>query len=218
MSLYSKYAQGAPVKTGFDLTVDNIDEYLRYTLNLYEDVKWVNHVCDLEYKLTHHHELTDELYTIDFLNRRISTLMNKIPEGLDFNYVKDLKSQLTAVNADINRVKPLVFDPVEGQKVENHEKMSQLDDKRKELLEKINDFYGERYPLLKEHLPKIYYMVIEGVDITTVELCFQQMKRVLKGTSSCEQATDVLMKDTSKKYGLPSSIWDPIRLKGNKRR
>lgn len=211
MSLYRKHAQGAPEKTDFRLTTDNIDQYLKYAIDMHEEIGWLNHLNDLLYKLNHLDELDDELYTKEYLERRIEKLRATRPQNEGVEQLRDIKARLFAVNKEIETVRPLVFDKVEGQKEEHHIRMSDLDDQRKALEEEINEFYGQRYPNLKRDLPKVYYMVIDGVDISTVRSCFMQMKDVLLGRKTTEQAANILMDESTAKYNLPSTIWDPIR-------
>jgi hypothetical protein len=213
MSLYRKHAQSAPVKGEFSLTKDNIDMYLQYAVGMNEEINWLNHINDIQYKLDHLDELDDELYTESYLKRRMVTIKAQRDMSEDMGVLQDIKNRLSVVNREIEQVRPLVFDKVEGQKEEHHIRMSDLDDKRKLLEEELNDFYGTKYPSLKEHLPKVYYMIIDGCDINTVQSCFMQMKQVLLGNMSSEQAAGVLMDESTIKYNLPSTIWDPIRSK-----
>lgn len=211
MSLYRKHAQGEPVKSDFELTVDNIDEYLQYSLDMNDEIHWIDHVSDIQYKLDHIDELDDELYTETYLKRRLEKVRGGRDMSEDLRQVQDIKRRLAAVNKEIEQVRPLVFDKEEGKKEEHHIRMSDLDDKRKELEEEINDFYGQKYPNLKKNLPKVYYMIIDGCDIDTVKSCFRRMKQVLNGEKTSEQAASALMDESSAKYNLPSTIWDPIR-------
>ncbi len=214
MSLYRRHAQGTPVKGDFTLTVDNIDQYLQYALDMNEEIVWLNHLADLHYKLAHLDTLDDELYTEEYLRRRLATLENKRDMSDDLKHIQDIKARLAEVQKEISIMRPLVFDKEEGKKTEHHVKMSELDDRRKLLEEEINDFYGQKYPNLRQNLPKVYYMIIDGCDIGTVRSCFTQMKQVLLGKKTSEQAAGALMDESSSKYNLPSTIWDPIRIKG----
>ena len=212
MSLYRRHAQGAPVKGDFSLTVDNIDQYLGYAMDMNDEILWLNHLADLHHKLENIATLDDELYTEEYLKRRLAVLESKRDMSEDLRKIQSIKSRLTDLNKEIGMVKPLVFDKEEGKKPEHHAKMSELDDQRKHLEEEINNFYGQKYPNLKQNLPKVYYMIIDGCDITTVQSCFMQMKQVLQGKKTTEQAAGALMDESSAKYNLPSTIWDPIRI------
>lgn len=216
MSLYRRYAQGAPEKVSdFTLTQDNIDQYLKYALDMNDDINWLNHMSDLQYKLEHVDELDDELYTREYIERRIETVRAK-RNGTDtesLEEMKKIKADLFFVNKEIDKVRPLVFDKVEGQKGEHHIRMSELDDRRKELEDQVDEFYGQRYSNLKKNMKKIYYIIIDGVDINTVQSCFMQMKQVLLNNKTPEEATNELMDESTSKYNLPSTIWDPIRSK-----
>lgn len=212
MSLYRRYAQGEPDKSNFVLSIDNIDRYLKYAEDLHQEIIGINQMTDLQYKLEHIAELDDELYTEEYIRRRIEKLSPNI-QHIDLCNIQQIKADLLTVNKEIEQVRPLVFDKIEGQKESNHIKMSELDDRRKELEDKIDEFYGSRYAELKKNLKKIYYMIIDGVDISTVQSCFMQMKQVLLNKITTEEAVGALMDESSTKYNLPSTIWDPIRSK-----
>ena len=211
MSLYVKHAQGAVEKTDFELSANNIDEYLKYAVDMDEEVRCVNAHIDLQYKLEHVNEMDDDLYTEEYLIARLDKLRKRRPIDELAQKVIDTKESLNAVNREIDVVKPLVFDAVEGTKPENHERMSLLDDKRKELEEAIAEIYAEKYPHLKEHMKKIFYMIVEGVNMDTVKSCFRQMRLVLVQGISTEEAASVLMSESEAQYNLPKGIYDPIR-------
>lgn len=212
-SLYKTHAQGDVVKTDFTLTIQNIDEYIKYSIEMQEDIKWFSNVINLEHKLAHLDEVDDELYTEEYLKRRLTKVKSERNMTEEVNRLFKIKEDLYYVNKDISVVRGLVFHPEEGKKPEHHERMSDLDEKRIDLEEQINTFYGERYPDLKKNLPKIYYMIIDGCDIETVISCFYKMKMVLSNQLTSEQAANSLMNESSTKYNLPNTIWDPIRNK-----
>jgi hypothetical protein len=211
-----RHAQGEPVKTDFELNKDNIDEYLNLALDMDKKVRRLNIVNDLKHKLSHLDELDDELYTEEYLLRRLEKVMAEQKDE-DTDEICNLKGELARVNGEIDIVRPLVFDMVEGQKPENHIKMSDLDDDRKRLEEEINTYYKKQYPKLEQHLPKIYYMVLEGCDMDTVVSCFRKMKMVLMDSLSPEEASNELMDESTSKYNLPSTIYDPIRNRATKK-
>jgi len=221
MSLYRRYAQGAPEKVSdFTLTAANIDQYLKYAMDMNDNINWLNHMSDLQYKLDHVDELNDELYTKEYLERRIAKVRAQRATAADIDSLeemKKIKAELVSVNKEIDKVRPLVFDKIEGQKEEHHLRMSELDDRRKELEDQVDAFYAQRYPDLKMNMKKIYYMIIDGVDINTVQSCFIQMKQVLLNSKTPEEATNELMDETTEKYNLPKNIWDPIRSKKSKK-
>jgi len=212
-SLYQRYAQGAPVKGNFKLSTDNIDQYHHDSLQLNQEVRRVNAICDLKYKLSHMDEVDDELYTKEYLERRLSKLTAEVGSAsADAEQeIYDIKEQMFNLKKELDKVRPLVFDKVEGQKPENHERMSQLDDQRKSLEDQLDSYYGRRYPALKEHLPKVYYMIVDGVDIDMITGCFKQMTAVLREEKSSDDAVGELMDESTAKYNLPVGIWDPIR-------
>lgn len=214
-----KHAQGEPVKGDFDLTRDNIDEYMDYSIQMDKQIRRLNVLNDLKYKLDHVDELDDELYTKEYLVRRLEKVQAEMAsdgklateEEASLDEIRRLKSELADINKEIDKVRPLVFDKVEGTKAENHERMSDLDDERKRLEEAINDYYGKKFPKLKANLPKIYYMILDGVDMDTVVSCFRKMKMVLMDQLGTEEAASELMDESTSKYNLPAGLYDPIR-------
>jgi hypothetical protein len=212
-----KHAQGDVVKSDeFTLDKDNIDQYLEFAVKMDAEIKWLNSINDLQYKLAHPETINDELYTEAYLERRLEKVKQQRPMTDDVETVCQLKGQLSDVNKEIDQVRPLVFDKEEGKKPENHERMSDLDDKRKQFEKDIDDFYGNKYPNLKKNMLKIYYMILEGCDIGTVISCFRQMKEVLLNNKTSEEAANVLMDESTSKYNLPNTMYDPIRSRAPK--
>jgi predicted AAA+ superfamily ATPase len=82
------------------------------------------------------------------------------------------------------------------------------------LEDELVKLYQETYPLLYEVLPKIFYLLIDGVDIKTIESCFAKLKQVLSGQISTKSAENALMAESSEKYKLPTGFWDPMIKKG----
>ena len=212
-TLYKTHAQGDVVKTDFTLDAHNIDEYTSYAINMQSDIKWLGNIINLQHKLKHLDEVDDELYTKEYLMRRLEKVKSERNMTKEIDTLFKIKEELYYVNKDIDVVRPLVFHPEEGKKEEHHQRLSSLDEKRVALEEQINSFYGERYPNLKKNLPKVYYMIIDGCDIETVVSCFHKMKMVLTNQLTSEQAANSLMNESSTKYNLPQTIWDPIRKK-----
>jgi hypothetical protein len=208
-----KHAQGPVVKGDFNLTGDNIDEYERYAVNLDADLRWINSYIDIKYKLDHISELNDELYTESYLTGRLNKLKAQRDISRDEMVQKLVaaKAELSSINKEIDIVRPLVFHPEEGKKPEHHERMSDLDDRRKQTEDLIAEICADKYPLLKKNLLKIFYMIVEGCEIDTVRSCFRQMKLVLVHGLSTEEASAVLMQESIDRYNLPKGIWDPIK-------
>ena len=211
-----KHAQGPAEKGDFNLTKDNIDLYQTMANAMDEEIRWTKTLLNLRYKLAHPDENKDSLYTPEYISRRLEKILaQRNPTADTDEYIK-ISEELDEVNRNIAIMRPIVFDQEEGKNPEHHEKMSLLTDKWNELQEARNDIYGRKYPSLKTNLPKIYYMILEGVDMGTVNSCFNKMKSVLLGSLSTEQAANKLMDESQAKYNLPKTIYDPIRNKKNK--
>jgi hypothetical protein len=214
MTLYRKHAQGETVKGDFTLSVENIDMYHRMSQKMDDEVRWTKTLINLRHKRDHPESITDNLYTPEYIARRIVKLEAMRPIDDDVREHLQVSQDLTEVEKELDIVKPLVFDKVEGQKAENHERMSDLNDRWNALQEQRNDIYSRKYGQLRDHLPKIYYMILEGVDMDTVNSCFNKMKSVLTGSLSAEDAANRLMTESETKYNLPKTIYDPIRMRG----
>ncbi len=211
-----RHAQGNPEKTDFSLTADNIDQYLEYAVLMDRDVRWFNSIDDLQYKLRHPESVKDELYTPEYIARRLAKLEDQRVRTPADAEVHRLKEELRSINSEISEVRPLVFDLELGKDPAHHERMSNLDDRRKSVEDQIDMFYQSCYPKLHKNLPKIYYMIVEGVDMSTVNSCFRQMKDVLLNKTSIESAAEKLMEESVTKYNLPAGIWDPIKNRGGR--
>lgn len=203
-----KYAQGEVKDNGFKLTADNIETYLEYALGLDKEIRKAKSLIDLRHRLANM-DPNDEIYTPEYIQSRLQRLGT--PSAFVEEYII-LDQQRRQLNQEIDKVKPLVFDEVAGKDPKNHEMMSELDDRRIVLDDKLDSLCSQYYPLLRQNLKKIYYMVVEGCDIDTLRSCFKQMKLVINGLSP-EEAAATLMDESIKKYNLPPGIWDPIRNK-----
>ncbi len=212
MTLYRKYAQGAPVKGDFSLTYENVDKYHQLSQQMDEEIRWLKTVINLRKKLANPEDTADSLYTPEYIQRRLAKLEAQRTITEDMNTCIKIAEELAQIDQQMSVLRPLVFDKVEGQKVEHHERMSDLHDRFTALEEQQNDIYGSKYPDLKKNLPKIYYMILEGVDMETIDSCFTKMKSVLSGMLTAEEAANKLMDESQKKYNLPSTLYDPIRV------
>lgn len=205
-----RHVAGDVVDTGFRFTQDSFEEYYQDSMKMSDDVRWVKNIVDIQYKLQHPETLDETLYTIEYLETRLKKIQQQKSTTVILDKVIQLTEQLSEVNNGIDEMKPIVFDPVEGTKPENHEKMSCLDDKRKELEDAIADTYASLYPNLYKHLPKVFGLIMECVDVDTLKSCFRQMRLVFSDQRSHDEGFNTLMEESSEKYNLPSGFWDPI--------
>jgi hypothetical protein len=214
MSLYRKYAQGPAVKGEFTLSAENIESYHKMAMQMDKELRWMKTLTNLLSKKEHPEQNTDSLYTPEYIDQRIKKLLSQNYYQTETahveQYIAKLK-ELEEVEKELEIVRPLVFDKEEGKKPENHERMSVLNDKWKQLLEEKNNIFGDKYPDLKNNLPKIYYMILEDVDMDTLNSCFLKMKAVLLDRLTPEEAANKLMDESQSKYNLPKTIYDPIR-------
>jgi hypothetical protein len=210
MSIYRKYAQGPVKNSDFVLDSNNISEYLAYARNMYDELHHIETLCDLEYKLANQDKVDDELYTPEYLQGRLARLGQSREMTSELSVIKSMKERLYQVNMQIDTLRPIVFDQVRGKDPLVHERMSTLDDERKTLEEDICTAFGARYTALQRDLPKVFYIILDGVDFNNVEQCFAMMRRVLVNGTTYENATAGLAQNASRKYNLPQGFWDPI--------
>lgn len=212
MSIYKRYGQ-APIEMSTPLTLENLDRYLDYAVQMDTEVSVLNSIANLEMKLDVADSSDDVLYTREYLESRIQKLKSRMDKDSEEtrNKIAEVKTKLAKVNAEISQLRPIVFDKELGKNVEHHIRMSELDDERLELEDAYVQIFRDKYKDLCTDLPKIFYMILDGGDINTVKSCFSQMRMVLSGKVSVDKATEQLMNESSKRYNLPAGFWDPLK-------
>ena len=217
MSYYHRNAMGdAKTRDGFALTADNIDEFTTLCMRMYEEINLVNSILSLEEK-QRNPDPNDFLYTPEFIGARIAKLLERYHDtikrsdtGSEHYLVlyRKLNTELNQVNSDITVALPVALSEAATQA--DSDRMEKLNNQRIALEDQIVAVLSTEFQEVKECLPKIYYMIIEGVDRTTLETCFMQMKRVLTGQTSAEDAMGALMDQSIKRYNLPSGVYDHL--------
>jgi len=216
MSLYQRYAQGDAKKNGtFKLTKDNIGFYRDQSDKMDEELRRLKSYIEIKDKLDNP-EKQDYLYTPDYLNRRMTKLQTQLVIDEKSKLYMNIKSELDGVNAEIKIVFPQVMDKETGKNPEIHEKMSDLNDKRKELEDDMVNAFADKYRDLHDNLSKIFFMILEGVDMETVQRCFRNMTAILSEQMSVDEGAEDMMSFSETKYNLPSTMYDPIRGKNPK--
>lgn len=217
MSLYQRYAGGEVKKTSFTLTKDNIGFYRDQCNKMDEELRNLRSYIEIVDKLNNA-DKQDYLFTPEYLNRRLEKLQSRLV--LDENSEKfiEAKKELDSVNDEIKIVFPQAMDKELGKDPAIHERMSVLNDRRKELEDEMVEVFSQKYRDLRANLPKIFLMIIEGVDMETVGRCFSNMTAVLSDEISIEEGAEDMMRFSEAKYNLPSTMYDPIRNKRNSKR
>lgn len=215
MSFYHRNAMGdATTSAGFTLDADNIDTYRDLSLRMHKELAMVKSMVSLEARQAKP-DPDDALYTPEFIASRLSKLQRNWPKDKPYlDEYKALYLQLCRTNAEIDVVFPQAM--AESATQEISQKMEELNDRRIELEDKITTVLSDEFSVLKESLPKIYFMILEGVDISTMEMCFKQMKMVLSGSVSADNAVQHMMQTSIRKYNLPENIYDHMKKKGSK--
>lgn len=213
MSLYSRYAQGDVTKTKFKLTSQNITEYRDQANEMNDELRWIKTLLSVRDKLNDPEKQDDILYTPEYLRRRLDKLekMRTIDETTS-KYI-EIKAALDKTNDEISIVFPKAIDKDEGNNPEIQNRMSELNDKRKELENDLDSVFGQKYEKLKKNMPKVYYMILESVDMNMVNSCFNKMISVLAQNLSPDEAANQLMDESISRYKLPKTMYDPIRTK-----
>lgn len=218
MSWYQRHISSDVADTGFRFTEENFEEHYQASIQMSEDVRWIKNIVDIRYKLQHPETIDDSLYTVEYLEMRLKKIQQQKTPTAELETIIKLTDELSEVNRNIDIMKPVVFDPVEGTKPENHEKMSVLDDKRQELEDSIADTYASIYPSLLTNLPKIFGLIMECVDIDTLKNCFRQMRLVMSKTTTHDEGFTKLMNDSIERYKLPKGFWNPVLNKKKRNR
>jgi hypothetical protein len=215
MSLYQRYTSKPEsiAASGFKLDSENISYYLSLCDKLDQELKTLKSYIDIEDKLENP-EKQDYLYTPEYLNARMAKLKPQMTFDDNMTNYISRKKELDRVNTEIKVVFPKVMDKDLGRDPLLHQQMSGLNDRRKQLEDEMVSIISSKYQELRDNLPKIFFMIFEGVDMDTVHRCFNNMASVLRNGMSVEEGAEDLMKFSEKKYGLPSSLYDPIRGKG----
>lgn len=212
MSLYQRYANGAVKSSdsGFKLDSENIGYYLSLCDKLDNEIRTLKSYIDIQTRLDNP-SLQDYLYTPEYLNTRMTKLKSQITIDNDLQSYIESKKELDAVNEELKVVFPKVMDKTLGRDPEIQQRMSYLNDRRKQLEDKQVSIISAKYADLRNNLPKIFFMILEGVDMDTVHKCFNTMANVLMNRISAEEGAEGIMKFSEQKYNLPPSIYDPIR-------
>jgi hypothetical protein len=212
MSIYQRCGQGPFTPSGVKIDGRNVDEYYAYAVRMDAEIKWVESYLNLSQKL----KTGSSEYSVEYLEARMAKLKGDQCGPSVCQEALDLKSELNGTNAALLAQLPIVMDKITGQNPDEHRKMSALDDRRKELEDGLIAYYREQYPLLHEVLPKIFFLIIDGCDMTTVQSCFTQLKKVLLGEITSKNATSNLMTESTEKYNLPAGFWDVKKGDGKK--
>lgn len=209
MSIYHRYAQGkAKTNNAFVLDDTNIDRFQRLCEGMHTDLSWIKSMISLE-KRQQRGDYDDALYTQEFVESRLRKLRAKRQLTQHLERYKVLRLEQEEVNERVDVVFPQAMN--ENSTPEIHQEMESLNDRRIACEDAMVELLKEPYGELFENLPKLFFMILEGVDIETVNMCFTQMKRVLTGAAAPQQAMNTMMNTTIKKYNLPSNIYDHLK-------
>lgn len=217
MSIYHRYAQGSVEKNQeFQLNEDNIHDYMRMCEDLNNELSWVRSMISLQNRLDAPTADDELLYTPEFIEKRLASLKKKYDwDDTSREYLR-IQEELDKVNREVSVVFPQVMNEATAT-AELNARMEELNDKRIELEDASVELYAKKYDQLKKNLPKIFFMIVEGIDFETVKMCFSKFKMVLSGRVSAQLATEQLMSSSISKYNLPSNIYDHLK-KGGKRK
>ena len=213
MSIYHRYGQGnATTGQSFVLNEDNLEEYSRMCEAFHSELSWVRSMISLEKRLAQPTPDDELLYTPEFIQRRLEKLKLKHDWTDTSREYLRIQQELEKVNSEISVVFPQVM--TEGMATkELSDRMEELNDQRIVLEDESIKLYAKKYKDLKENLPKIFFMILEGVDMDTVRMCFAKFKMVLHGRISANAATEQLMNNSIERYNLPKNMYDHLKKK-----
>ena len=155
MSIYQRCGQGPFTPSSITIDRENVDEYYTHAVRMDAEIKWVESYLNLSQKL----KSGSSDYTVEYLEARMAKLKSDQVLKISQNAL-DLKAELNETNAALIRQLPIVMDKVTGKNLDEHRKMSALDDRRKELEDSLIAYYRGQYPLLHDVLPKIFFLII----------------------------------------------------------
>jgi hypothetical protein len=206
MSIYHRYGKGPFTPSPVKLTLENLNYYYALASKMDAELKWIDSLNGIKQKL----KLNTPDYPKEYLEARLKKVQSDpVGENLSEDIIQ-LKGQLNVISFEMKQQLPIVMDKEAGKNPDEHRKMSELDDRRKEVEDELHEVYKKTYPELFQVLPKIFYLIIDGCDINTVKSCFGQLQKVLTGQITAKSATDNLMAESSEKYNLPKGFWDPM--------
>jgi hypothetical protein len=210
MSIYHRYGKGPFEPSPVQLTLENMEEYYQEAVTMDAELKWMDSLNGLKRRVNNKNEEANKLFPKEYLIARLEKiqsdpLISKIPEEI----IK-LKDELSGINVAMKQQLAVVLDKEMGTNPLEHKKMSELDDRRKNVEDELHNWYKITYEKIYHVLPKIFYLIIDGCDIETVKNCFAQLQKVLSGQITAKSATDNLMAESSEKYNLPKGFWDPM--------
>ena len=205
MSIYQRLGQGPFTPSKKKITAANVDQYYTMAANMDAEIKWVDSYVSLVEKLK---PGADMEYSPEYVQARLAKLNADPIAGSKNADLIDVKTRLKEVVLAMKAQLPIVMDKTLGSDVAEHQKMSDMDDERKRLEDAYVEGYRKRYPLLHEVLPKVFFLIVDGCDMATVQSCFTQLKKVLTGEITSQNATSTLMNESTERYNLPKGFWD----------
>jgi hypothetical protein len=215
MSIYQRLGQGPFTPSKKKITAANVDQYYTMAANMDAEIKWVDSYVSLVEKLKPGAEVVEgaegakeAAYSPEYVQARLAKLKTDPIAGSKNADLIDVKTRLKEVVSSMKAQLPIVMDKTLGSDVAEHQKMSDMDDERKRLEDALVEGYRKRYPLLHEVLPKVFYLLVDGCDMATVQSCFTQLKKVLTGEITSQNATSTLMNESTERYNLPKGFWD----------
>jgi hypothetical protein len=124
------------------------------------------------------------------------------------------KVRIMWLEAQMDRLRPKVFDKNYFGDEALHENFSKLNDEYKQLTRTVGRYIDELDPEIKAKYPELYSILARGdSDIYVIKNAIRSFERVQKGDISVEKGIEDGMDFTIQHYNLPPDLFDHMRKK-----
>jgi hypothetical protein len=189
----------------------DIDEQYSDSKELLKVMAWADAFSRLELRLKDLSDLDSEIHTEEILRRRYKK-HSENPYAQKYAKLKTIKTEQRQLEHDMQELRPKVWGTTELTLLSDHERMSQMNDRRKELDIELDNYLAEFFPKMKRIIPGVYEKIINGIDEEDLNIAFKMMRRVINGQINEKQAVNTMMDQSEKKYGLPKGFYKNMRM------
>jgi hypothetical protein len=189
----------------------NLEEIAHQSKELFRVVNWAEAYARLEFRLKNNLAIDNEIHTQEILERRYQKHASN-PYATKYSELKEMKQELHELNHKMQELRPKVWDTKDMTLLADHARMSDMNDRRKELEANVDAYLGAQFPTLKRLVPGIFDKILMGVDEETLDDVFKMMRRVESGQLDERQAFNLLADKSQRKYNLPKGFYKDMKL------
>lgn len=189
----------------------DLDELYALSKDMIALITWADSYARLELRLKNKTEIDSEIHTEELLQRRLTKHATS-PFAKEHMELKDYKQEHQQLWNDMTELRPKVWDTKEDTHLADHERMSQMNDRRKVVEQKIDDYMAKHFAKLKEIVPKIYSIILDNIDEEEIDVCFKMMRRVMRGQLTSAQAFNKLADRSIDRHNLPKGFYKSMRM------